>query len=269
MSRDNGGMSDTVLGARTLERGLVLVELVAAEPGRLDDLARRAELSRSTAHRLLASLTAAGYLRHGADRVYRLGPSLLRLGSIAERDVDLPAEISAILRHAADDLGDAVHLGVLSGTEVVYVAKAAGRRGVEMRSRPGARFAAQNTAMGKVLLGSVPTSALAELFDADARATDASVSTVGELVDAVADAKANGYAIESDENELGISCLAIGLNDGAGSLLAALSVSMPTPRLTQDRIPRLRATLEQARRALELVLPGSLGDQFTPEPPIR
>jgi IclR family acetate operon transcriptional repressor len=248
-------VGDSTSGAKTLERGLGLLDHVAAGVTRLDDIARAAGLSRSSTHRMLTTLVNGGFLGLGPNHEYRLGIKLLQLGHHAQASIDVSREIQAQLEAVSARTQDATHLGVLVDADVLYLAKARGRRGIEMMSRPGIRLRAQNTAMGKVLLSSLSDSEAALRFDPASTPTPHSVRSVKAFLAGLDRTRQRGYAVEDQENELGITCVAIGIPDGQGHTTAAISVSSPSVHMPAKRCTEVVEYLRDAQAALSPLLP--------------
>lgn len=243
-------------GARTLERGLSLIDHVAAGAHRLEDITKASGLSRSATHRMLTSLVAGRYLSQQPDHSYHLGIKLLELGTKAEANISLPDAVQTILAGIAKTTRDTTHLGILSGDYVLYLAKARGHRGIEMSSRPGARLRAQNTAMGKALLAAQHSlDEAATSFDPGAAATPRSIQDVDDFRAALERAKADGYALDDQERELGISCVALAIPDLLGQVAAAVSISAPSVYMTPERIESLVALLKDVQPELSRCLP--------------
>ena len=244
-------------GAKTLERGLGLLDHVADGITRLDDIARAAGLSRSSAHRMLSTLVGSGFLTLSADHEYRLGIKLLQLGSHAQASIDVSRTIQAELEAVSARTLDATHLGVLVDADVLYLAKARGRRGIEMMSRPGLRLRAQNTAMGKILLSLLPDDEAAARFDPEATPTPNSARSISQFLAGLAQTRKRGYAIEDQENELGITCVAIGVTV-TGRPTISLSVSAPSVHMPAERCAEVVRYLRDAERALQPLLGSGL-----------
>jgi IclR family acetate operon transcriptional repressor len=243
-------------GARTLERGLSLLDHVAAGAHRLEDITQASGLSRSATHRMLTSLVAGRYLSQQADHSYHLGIKLLELGTKAEANISLPDAVQSILAGIAKTTQDTTHLGILSGDDVLYLAKARGHRGIEMASRPGARLRAQNTAMGKALLAAQrDIDEAVSAFDTAAIATPRSIQSADAFRAVLGHAREDGYALDDQENELGITCVAIAIPDLLGKVAAAVSISAPSVYMTPERIESLVALLKEAQPELSRCLP--------------
>ena len=259
-------MGDNSSGAKTLERGLGLLDHVAEGVTRLDDIARAAQLSRSSTHRMLTSLVSTGYLSLDTNHEYHLGIKLLQLGTLAQQTIDISREVQAVLEGLSARTLDATHLGILVGADVLYLAKARGHRGIEMMSRPGARLRAQNTAMGKVLLSALPNADAASRFDANAAQTPNSARTVDEFLAGLDDTRRRGFAIEDQENELGITCVSIGIPDAHGRATAAVSVSAPSVYMPRSRCDEVVQYLRDIQLELSRLLPAGFESRWAATP---
>jgi IclR family acetate operon transcriptional repressor len=127
-----------------------------------------------------------------------------------------------------------------------------------MMSRPGLRLRAQNTAMGKILLSMLPDDQAAARFDPKATPTPNSVRSVKQFLVGMAETRERGYAVEDQENELGITCVAIGVPVAPGQPAVALSVSAPSVHMPEERCAEVVECLRDAARALHPLLGAGL-----------
>ena len=259
-------MADSTSGAKTLERGLGLLDHVANGITRLDDIAVAAGLSRSSTHRMLTTLVSAGFLTLGVNHQYRLGTKLLQLGSHAQATIDVSREIQVALEGVSARTLDATHLGILVDTDILYLAKARGHRGIEMISRPGIRLRAQNTAMGKILLSTLSDGEAARRFDASATPTPNSARSLDDFLAGLARTRKRGFAVENQENELGITCVAIGIPDREGRIAAAISVSAPSVHMPARRYAEMVTYLREAQPVLSPLVPTGFESQWAEAP---
>src|ERR687887_124701 len=145
--------------SQSLERGLAILSAFRSRQPLLgsSELAREVGLTRSTAHRYIATLATLGYLEQDpGTRKYRLGPRVLDLGFSAINSMEL-REISAPhLRRLSDETGHTVNLAILDGTDIVYIERCRsprqGQREIDLNLHVGSRLPAYCTSLGKVLL---------------------------------------------------------------------------------------------------------------------
>jgi DNA-binding IclR family transcriptional regulator len=229
--------------ARAGARGLVLAELAAS-----------LGLNKTTVHRALAALRYRGFVSQDpVSGAYVLGPASTQLADDYFSDENLPVLLHpalVALSAAADEL---VHLGVLSGSEVVYLDKVEPERAVRVWSAIGRRSPAVTTALGRALLAYRGTDR-AMLAGYVRAAGDRVSADTDRAWDVIEHARVHGYATEEQENETGISCVAMPLLR-AGVAIAAVSVTAPSERMTAERL----AWIEDAMRTvLPPLLPAGL-----------
>jgi IclR family transcriptional regulator, acetate operon repressor len=249
----------------------VLTELAEHPLGvTLDELAGILHSSKPTVHRALATLRRAGLADLMGRGVYVLGDEFVRL---ALRNLDGRPEtirIQPLLEELAEVTGETAHYAILAGTEIVYRAKADPPHGaVRLTSVVGGRNPAHSTSVGKALLGERAHS-VAELTDylgpgpLEARTPN----TITGLPELVADLEATarrGYAIDDEENELGITCVAVPVfTDASPTPAGAISISAVTFRCSKEQligmVPTLRAMVSRHLGAGALG-PGSTGPE--------
>jgi IclR family transcriptional regulator, KDG regulon repressor len=225
-------------------RAFDILELFLGERRALTapEVATRLGLPRSTTHELLNTLVARAYLvrRPPVDGPYRLGPRLLELGSRYQQDLDLAVEGELVAREIAAECGETVHVAVLDGTDVVYVCKIDSMHSVRMVSAVGRRIPAHCTAVGKVLLAGLPRQQLDELFRGRELAglTGRSITSLAALRGELAEIRRNGVGYEMCESNPDVGCVAAPVTDTTGEWVAALSISVPTIRHTDESWPR-------------------------------
>jgi DNA-binding IclR family transcriptional regulator len=194
----------------------------------VSQVARLTSLPKSTAFRLLSSLSAAGYLiRQGSQ--YRLAWHVFELGSrAAQLDAGLREAILPRLVDLQARTGYTVHLGVLQGSDVLYVEKIPGRSGPKTPTRVGARVEATCTAIGKALLAHSSDEARERVLRSRlTRRTPFSVVEPGRLLRQMAQARTDGLAFDREESTVGLTCVASPLL-WEGEAWAAISLSGPT-----------------------------------------
>lgn len=248
-------------GTQTLLRGLALLECVAAGIGDVKGIAARLGTPRSTTHRMLVGLVAEGYLHQIPYKGYLLGPKLIQLGMRALEQRPLVALARPHIEALAQSTGDTVHLGTEDNGEVFYLDKIPGTRGLEMRSRSGQRMPLASTGIGKALmLGMTPSrwAALHALVcppGSPPPPPDRPRPAAWPVFERqLAGYVTQGWALDLEENELGIRCVAAPVRDGRNLVVAAISVASAVPYMPDDRMaalgPMVRATAEAISKDL-------------------
>lgn len=201
------------------------------------ELVRALDLPRTTVHELIATLVERRYLvADGAGR-YRLGVRLHQLGSRYAEDLDLIREGRSAAQRVSDQCQETVHLGILEGYDVVYIAKVDSTHAVRMVSAAGLRLPAHCTAIGKMLLACLPESALDALLSAG----PLRAMTPGTITDPAAlradldETRRRGASFEQCESNSDVACVAAPVRDHSGQVVAAMSISVPLIRWTPER----------------------------------
>ncbi|WP_329318396.1 IclR family transcriptional regulator [Streptomyces sp. NBC_01262] len=223
-------------------RALDILELFLEGDGTLSapEITRRLGLPRTTVHELVTTLAARNYLvpLPGQPGRYRLGVRPYQLGSRYSEQLDLAAEGQQVARTVAETCDETVHVALLEGTDVIYIAKVDSTHAVRMVSAAGRRLPAHCTSVGKMLLASLPAATLdARLpLDTPLRAmTPHTITSPQELRSQLAAIRDRGIAIEQRESNPDVSCIAAPVRDSAGQVVAALSISVPMIRWSDER----------------------------------
>jgi DNA-binding IclR family transcriptional regulator len=234
---------------QSLDRAFDLLEALAGgqELG-VTELAQRTELVPSTVHRLLATLTKRGYVAQSTDTGrYRLGYKVAEIaGGLEQGLARLRAVTRPHLERISAQTGESVNLVVLDGERVVYVDQVEGTRRVRMFTAVGTAALAHTTGSGKAILAFGEPDAARALYagrEPLERLTPSTLVTVAALEEDFARIRARGYALDEEEHELGVGCIAAPVFDDAGRPVAAISVSGPTTRILQGDTGELAGLL--------------------------
>jgi IclR family acetate operon transcriptional repressor len=251
---DDGQVDRLVGSDRVLA---VLVELASRPDGAgLEELARAVASPKSTVHRALASLMRAGFAAKSGVGRYALGDEFLRLAFAHHEARPDHVRILPALRALADRFGETAHYAVLDGAEVVYRAKVDPPAGaVRLTSTIGGRNPAHCTGVGKVLLAG-------QLVDDESarawarshrleRRTDRTITDPGAFAAEMARIRDQGYAVDDQENEVGINCVAVPVGRGPGQpgavSVSALAYRTPLAELEREAGAILALVSDSAR----------------------
>ncbi|MFF2833374.1 IclR family transcriptional regulator [Cellulosimicrobium cellulans] len=229
----------------SVDKALTVLEALAgAGPAgvALGDLSRSLGLHKASLHRTLAALRYRGYAEQDATTGdYRLGPGATALATVYLGEENLPALLHPVLVAVCRATDELVHLGALAGTEIVYLDKVEPARAVRVWSAVGRRRPAATTALGRALLAHRPLDDGALAWYA-AAAPDEHPVTPAALRATCDETRASGFATETEENEPGISCVALPILRG-GQSVAAVSVTAPAERLGARRRREIESVL--------------------------
>lgn len=244
---------------QSVDRALTILDLLAAE-GELGvtDVGRLLGVHKSTASRLMTTLEAHGLVEQLPDRGrYRLGVGVLRLAGATRERLDVVRESRAITRALAGELDETVNIVILAGAETLYLDQAAGTSAVQIHNWVGHRNPLHATANGKVLLANTgPTERTALLAAAADRTGRLSRHTPRTVIDQLAltaeldQVAIQGFASAVDELEVGLTAVAAPVRGPDGVVIASMSVSGPTFRLTGTRLDRATSRLLDAAAAV-------------------
>ncbi|ARQ70973.1 IclR family transcriptional regulator [Streptomyces marincola] len=231
-----------------VSRALDILELFLDGDGTLSapEITRRLQLPRTTVHELVTTLAARSYLVPVPEQPgrYRLGVRTYQLGSRYAEQLDLAAEGQQVARAVAETCGETVHVAVLEEADVIYIAKVDSTHAVRMVSAAGRRLPAHCTAVGKMLLASLPPRELAERLPAGGELpgmTPNSITSPEALRAALDEIRERGFASEQRESNPDVSCVAGPVRNRTGRVVAALSISVPMIRWSADRQEELAA----------------------------
>ncbi len=221
----------------------------------VSELARRANLSKSTAFRLLASLQNNGAVDR-AGNGYRLGKMIQELGMPKESDLHarLRDALTPFLMRLYEATRQTVHLAVLQDTDVVYLNKLYGQLAVRSPSRIGGRAPAYCTAVGKVLLAQNPEATAKVLSQEMFAWTSKTITDPDSLARELSMVRQTSLGFDREEILIGLNCVGAPVLDAGGRAVAALSVSGPTGKfLPESQTAFLRKVCFEASRAASAV----------------
>jgi DNA-binding IclR family transcriptional regulator len=240
---------------QVLERAFALLDVLASEPDPvpLKALSERTGLHPSTAHRILNDLTIGRFVDRPEAGSYRLGMRLLELGNLVKGRLDVREAALAPMRELHKITHQPVNLSVRQGDEIVYVERTYSERsGMQVVRAIGGRAPLHLTSVGKLFLAQDDPQRVRAYAARTGLAghTRNSITTLPALERELSAVRHSGVARDNEELELGVRCMAAGIYDDQGKLVAGLSVSAPADRLEENWLDRVRNTAAQISRAL-------------------
>jgi IclR family transcriptional regulator, acetate operon repressor len=241
-------------GVRSIERAFELLEHLADAGGQLalTELAEISGLPMPTIYRLMRTLVNRGYVRQEPSKRYALGPRLIHLGDTAGRLLGSWAQPS--LAQLVDEVGETANMAVLEGDAVVYVAQVPSRHSMRMFTEVGRRVNPHCTGVGKALLAQLSDAVASEIIGRTGlpAQTPHTITDRAALLEELGKIRRRGYALDDEEQEIGVRCVAVPLT--GTPTLAAISISGPQARLPlnviDDVVPIMRRTAGRLSRNL-------------------
>lgn len=204
----------------------------------ISDLAQRLMMSKSTVYRFLQTMKTLGYVsQEGESERYTLTLKLFEVGARALQHVDIIDYANAEMVKISDETMEALHLGALDEDSIIYIHKIDSKYKLSMQSRIGKRNPLYSTAIGKVLLCEMSEEDVRErLKDVDFKlSTPKTHKNVDELLAELPKVREQGYGEDNEEQEVGLRCIAVPVYDRFGTIVAGLSISLPTMRFTEGK----------------------------------
>jgi DNA-binding IclR family transcriptional regulator len=237
-------------GVQSVDRALGILEVLArvGEAG-VTEIAAELGVHKSTAFRLVATLEAHRLVEQTADRGrYRLGVGVLRLAGATTARLDLVQESRPICRQLASDTGETVNVAVLSESSALYLDQVAGSSALQPHNWVGQHIPLHATSNGKVLLSGLAEAALDTVLGTLATYTPHTITRRAQLREELARVREQGFALAVDELEVGLTAVAAPICNAHGDVVASMSVSGPSFRITPDRVDDVVRLVTEAAR---------------------
>lgn len=231
----------------------VLKTFTAEEPELgITVLAKRLNVAKSTAHRLVTTLVSEGFLEQNpVDGRYRLGLLLFAMGTLVRRRMDVSEQSLPLLHQLRDNSGETVHLAVLHGTEILYLRNIESHHAIRPRSYLGVRKPAFCTSEGRALLAfSAPLLVADAMRNGLEPRTRNTVTDKSELTRLLAGIRNSGHAIDDEESEEGMRGLAAPIFDANGAVVAAVGVVGPVQRLSKPNLKKMVPMVMQTAQTI-------------------
>lgn len=210
-------------------------------------------MASSTAHRLLAMLAYRGFVRQDpVSKAYLPGPSLTGVAFAIFGRLDIARSAAPLMRALSEQLRETVHVGMLDGASVRFVAAVEGPAAVRVASRLGRALPAHCTSTGKVMLAQLSAAELRALLPRERlkRITAHSIGSRAALEAELAAIRERGYATNREESEEGVASVAVPIPTRAPGLRLALNAAAPQNRLDAARYPAVAAALVAAAKEI-------------------
>jgi len=240
---------------QVIERLFSLMDVLASREDAisLKEISEKTGLHPSTAHRILNDLTIGRFVDRPEPGSYRLGMRLLELGNMVKARLNVRDAALAPMRDLHKLIQQPVNLSMRQGDEIVYIERAYSERsGMQVVRAIGGRAPLHLTSVGKLFLSVDEPMKVRNYATRTGLSghTKNSITQLPVLERELSKVRQYGIARDNEELELGVRCIAAGIYDDQGKLLAGLSISAPADRLDEAWLPKLQSTAEGISQAL-------------------
>ena len=219
-----------------LTKAMAVVSLLAAEgPCTVVHICDVTGISKPSAYRILMTLELGGYvIRNDEQREYSIGPVLYGISRSLRSSNDLLQLARPVMQSLNEQLGETVNIGVINNSRVVYLDTIESAQRLRSTVQIAFRDHVHCTALGKSILARMPADDARRMLESVDRPvlTPNTITSVDALMDQIASFRKQGFAVDDEENEVGSRCVASAIVDASGVPVAAISVTVPTPRMS-------------------------------------
>lgn len=242
-------------GSSASEKTLLVLE-AALTHSRFTDVVEATGLAKATTHRILATLMDQQFLTLGSEGGYQAGPKILSLAGRALERIDIASVARPVAEALTAKVQCTIHLGVVNGDEIIYLMRLDGAKPYRMPSRVGHAVPMHSTGIGKVILAQYTDDALVRFVNRAGleKRTEHTISTLEELQAEAAQVRAQGYALDREENVPGVVCVSAPVRDHTGTVKYGLSISSIALEHTIEQVEAMAGDAVAAANDLSALL---------------
>ncbi|MFD0051482.1 IclR family transcriptional regulator [Actinomycetes bacterium NPDC127524] len=244
---------------QSVDRAINILELF--EEGSIElsvkEISTLLNLPKSTIHGLLKTLELRGYLvQNHENQKYRLGLKLFELGNLVAKQLDIKQVAFKIIEELARELKETIHLVILDENEVLYIEKVDGPGALRMYSQVGKRAPMYCTGVGKVILAFLEEEKIKSIIHSTnyTKFTSHTVTDPEELYKMLPGIREKGYAMDDEEIELGLRCIAAPIFNHENKVIASISCAGPKTRIIDDDVEEKITKVKKAASAISTQL---------------
>ena len=239
-----------------VERTILILEALSKVEGiNLENIAKATSLPKATLLRFLSSLITLGYVYRDSSDQYHLTLKMFMVGSRSLSHIDLVSTAKPFAKKLSEELGETVHMGILEDDTAVYVLKEESSYTLRMYSRVGKVIPLYCTAIGKIFLSEMSKENLDSYLSTHSlKPFTPKTLTESALKEELDEIRGKGYAMDKEEHEENIICIAAPIRDYSGRIIAAISVSWPVFRFSKENIDSNTAIITETAREISAIL---------------
>jgi DNA-binding IclR family transcriptional regulator len=240
---------------KVLNKTFSILEILLQQGSAMNmtEISEKLGLYPSTTHRILDTLKYWGYVEQEPDnQEYQLGLKVLELGMAKLHQMDLAREAAPYLKELVNQFNETVHLGILEEEEVLYLLKEESSQTIRMHSWVGKRAPLHCTALGKVLLAHLSVEERKKILGGKvlSRHTENTITDKSKLEKELSKVREQGFALDREENEKDVWCIATPIKNHQGKVIAAVSISGPAFRIDEKVQNNLKEVLIETSRKI-------------------
>lgn len=244
---------------QSVEKVFHIIEVMASnrEPMRLQDIANQVKMPASTTLRLVNTMVNLGYARQDPNLRYGLSLKFMKIGSLISSQISIRDIAHPYLVELSTKCEESACIAIEQNMEIVYLDVVDGPDGMlKITQHIGKNAPMHCTGVGKIILQNYDTKEISQMISQKGLPvlTPNTITSKEDLLDEIEKIRTQGYALDNEECELGARCIAAGIKDYSGKVVAAISVSGPISRMTMERIDAIKGTvIESARKVSKLL----------------
>jgi len=245
---------------KSLDRAMEVFEFLSESQGKaLTTLAKDLNQSPATIYRILVTLEGRGLVEFDAiGQVWHVGPRAFIIGARFLRRTSLVDRARPILRSLMEGTGETANLGIEQNRRVLFVSQVETHASIRAFFPPGTLSRLHASGIGKALLSEMDADRLERFLSGTTleRFTAFTITSPDELIKDLERTRLRGFAVDGEERNLGMRCIAAPVFDVHGEAIAGISVSGPTSRVRQEKIPELSSSVLDAAKSLTAAIGG-------------
>lgn len=234
---------------QALDRALDVLGILAAREGMtLTEIATALDQSVATMFRVLATLERRGFVEANAEtQEWHIGAEAYRLGSAFLRRTNVVERSRPTMRALMQRTGETSNLGIEKGGKILFISQVETQESIRAFFPPGTLSPLHASGIGKALLSTYDDARIAAMFKEMPleRFTEKTITSLPDLLDDLRRTRANGHALDDEERTMGMRCVAAPVRNVHGEVVAGISVSGPTQRLSYDHIRKIGDLVRQ------------------------
>jgi len=241
MTENTQNGSDQV---RSIVRAFSILEAISNADGEkmgIQDLAKASKLSKATAYRIASTLVSLDYIEKDENNKYSLGLKLISLSAVVLNNLQLIEVAKSELQDLAREIGLTTHLGTIDGNDLLYLSKANSNNSIRTTSYVGQRSYLHSTSLGKVLCAYLPLSKVTQIMREKGMPefTPKTITKIDDYLHELEKVKSQGFAVDNEENENFVRCVAAPVFDHTGRVISAISISGLIVHIPESRLPKV------------------------------